>query len=103
MTINMLTVPSLIRNNPCAFADSNQPIDGDFSQGLSLPAWPVNVYLRSRRRSEAKMQPRVITGVVAGLTNDRLSLGVFSIMHYNACTNCASIRFHPFELYFEPV
>lgn len=49
------------------------------------------------------MQPRIITGVVAGLTDERLSLDFISVMRYHSSSNCASIRFHSLQLDLEPV
>jgi hypothetical protein len=49
------------------------------------------------------MQPRIVTGVVAGLTDESLSLDLISIVRNDSRADRASIRFHSFEFDLEPV
>src|ERR1700721_4765106 len=49
------------------------------------------------------MQPRIIAGVVAGLTDESLSLNPISVVRNDSSSDRASIRFHSLEFDLEPV
>ena len=64
---------------------------------------PVHVHIGERSAAQPKMQARIITGVIAGLTYECLRLRLVAVVSYDTGADCATVRFHALQFDLHPV
>src|SRR5437588_4447075 len=88
--------PTAIGHPPNPLFKRNQLIGGDLLEGLTQTAWPTHVNVHRCGSSQAKVQPRIVTGIEARLAQYRLRLRSGCIMDENASSHRSAVGLYAF-------
>src|SRR6266576_1609120 len=95
--------PPAVRHRTHPFLDSGEPIGRDLPKSFVQATWPIHVDVRRSGVSQTEMQAGIAAREKAGLTQDRLRLGLASIVDKHSGSNGASIGLYAFQFHFDPV
>src|ERR1700687_3760520 len=89
------------RTHPVLYGD--EPISRDLLKSFVQADWPIHVDVRRSEAPQTEMQAGIAAREKAGLTQDRLRLGLASIVDKHPGSNGASIGLYAFQFHFAPV
>src|SRR5205823_4142382 len=95
--------PPAVRYETHPFPEGDESIGRDLLKSFVQATWPIHVDVRHRGVPQTEMQAGIAAREKAGLTQDRLRLGLATIMDNHPGSNGASIGLYAVQFHFDPV